>query len=127
MGETERMIRITAAQPLNARSLRLEFSNGEVRLFDSHRLRGAQFIPLMNEKYFSRPVIRDGDLGWEELDIVANAKYVYDRSVPYDDHAKPKEYIPTKKDIRQERLAAILFPLMAAAGIFGLVWWYIHQ
>ncbi|MBQ9016349.1 MAG: DUF2442 domain-containing protein [Firmicutes bacterium] len=120
-------LQITAARPLNPRSLRLEFSNGEIRLFDSHRLRGPQFIPLMNEEYFKRPVIRNGDLGWEELEVTASARYIYDRSVPYDDNAVAKEHIPTKKEIMEERLAAILFPLMAIAGIFGLVWWYIHQ
>lgn len=120
-------VEITAARPLNPRSLRLEFSDGSVRLFDSHRLRGPQFIPLMNEEIFSRPVVRDGDLGWEGLDVTASARYIFDRSVPYDDHAVPQEHVPTKKEIRQERLAAILFPLMAAAGIFGMAWWYIHQ
>lgn len=120
-------IQITAVSPLNGRSLRLEFSDGSTRLFDRHRLRGPQFIPLMNEEFFTRPVIKDGDLGWEGLDITAGAQYVYSRSVPYDDHARPKEYVPTKKDIYQERLAAVLFPLMAAAGIFGIVWWFIHQ
>ena len=124
---TEKTIRITDARALNGRSLRLEFSDGSVRLFDSHRLRGPQFIPLMNEKYFTAPLVRDGDLGWEGLDIIAKAKYVYDRSVPYNENARPVEYVPTKKDIRQERLAVVLFPLMAAAAIFGLVWWWFHQ
>lgn len=120
-------IEITAARPLNPRSLRLEFSDGSIRLFDSHRLRGPQFIPLLDEKIFEKPVVRDGNLGWEGLDVTANAKYVYDRSVPYDDHAVPVYHEPSKKDILQERIAAILFPIMAAAGIFGIVWWYIHQ
>lgn len=127
MAEVEQKPKIISARPLNARSLRLEFSDGSIRLFDSHRLRGPQFIPLMNEAYFTRPVVRDGDLGWEGLDIVASARYVYDHSVVYDDSAIPEEYVPTKKDILHERLATVLFPLMAAAGIFGLVWWYIHQ
>lgn len=127
MAEAEQNPRITAASPLNARSLRLEFSDGTVRLFDSHRLRGPQFIPLMNEQIFIRPVVKDGDLGWEGLDVTANAKYVYDRSVPYDDNAAPAYREPTRQEVRQERFAAILFPLMAAAGIIGIIWWYIHQ
>ena len=127
MAEAESKPKIIAASPLNARSLRLEFSDGTVRLFDSHRLRGPQFIPLMNEHYFTRPVVRDGDLGWEGLDIVASAGYVYNHSVDYDDLAVPEDYVPTRKDILHERIAMVLFPLMAAAGIFGLVWWYIHQ
>jgi hypothetical protein len=124
MSEATERLEITAARALNPRALRLEFSNGEVRLFDSHRLRGPQFIPLMNEAYFTRPVIRNGNLGWEDLDVIADAQYVYNRSVLYDDNAKPVEYVPTKKDIRQERIAAVLFPAMALAGIIGIVAWY---
>ncbi len=127
MSEDKSDLKITSARALNPRSLRLEFSDGTVRLFDRHRLRGPQFIPLMNEEYFTNPEIREGDLGWKNLDIIANAQYVYDRSVPYDDHAVPVEYVPTKKDIMQERIAVIVFPLMAFAGIFGLIWWYIHN
>ena len=127
MSETERGITITAARPLNPRSLRLEFSDGSIRLFDSHRLRGPQFIPLLDEKIFEKPVVRDGNLGWEGLEVTASAKYVYDRSVPYDDNAAPVYREPTRQEIRQERLATVLFPLMAAAAICGLVWWYIHQ
>ena len=74
MTETTDRLEITAARALNPRSLRLEFSNGDVRLFDSHRLRGPQFIPLMDEKYFTKPVVKDGNLGWEVLDIIADAQ-----------------------------------------------------
>lgn len=127
MTETDNRLRITAARPLNPRSLRLEFSNGDVRLFDSHRLRGPRYIPLMEERYFTAPVIRDGDLGWEGLDITCSAEYVYNRSVHYDDNATAAEYKPTKRDIMGERIASILFPIMAVAGIIGLAWWYIHN
>ena len=125
MGEDR--LKIVSARPLNPRSLRLEFSNGEVCLFDSHRLRGPKYIPLMEEKYFTAPQIRNGDLGWEGLDVTCDAKYIYDRSVPYDDNAKAKEYVPTRKDIIQERIAIVLFPVMAISGIIGVVWWYIHN
>lgn len=125
MNEPQEKLHITSARALNPRSLRLEFSDGSVRLFDSHRLRGPQFIPLMNEKYFTRPVVRGGDLSWEGLDVVASAKYVYDHSVPYDDHAVPAEHTLTKQDILQERISTVLFPVMAIAGIAGIVWWYV--
>ena len=132
MGETiqkkqSQELRITAARALNPRSLRLEFNNGAVRLFDSHRLRGPMYIPLMNEEIFTRPVIKDGDLGWEDLEITCSAKYIFDRSVPYDDNAKPVPYVPTKRDIIGERVATILFPIMAIAGIIGTVVWYINN
>ncbi len=127
MSEETKTIQITAARALNPRSLRLEFNNGAVRLFDSHRLRGPAYIPLMNEEYFTRPVIRDGDLGWEGLDITCKAKYVYDRSVPYDDHAHAREYVRTKRDIIGERVAIILFPIMAIAGLLGTIIWYINN
>ena len=127
MTETGTKLKITGATPLNPRSLRLEFNNGAVRLFDSHRLRGPRYIPLMEERFFTSPVIRDGDLGWEGLDITCDAEYVYNRSVPYDDNAKAAEYIPTRRDIMGERIATVLFPVMAVAGIIGLIWWYIHN
>lgn len=127
MSEAKPKLEIIAARALNPRSLRLEFSNGAVRLFDSHRLRGPAYIPLMNEEIFTKPVVRDGKLGWEDLDITCGAKYIYDRSVPYDDNAEPREYVPTRKDIIQERIAIILFPCMAIAGIIGTVYWYISN
>ena len=128
MSETKQTLKITAARPLNPRSLRLEFSNGDVRLFDSHRLRGPAFIPLMNEEIFTKPIVtEEGRLGWENLDITCNAKYVYDRSVHFDDNAVARDYVKTKRDIIGERIAIVLFPVMAIAGIIGTVWWYINN
>ncbi len=128
MSETRKTLRITSARALNPRSLRLEFSNGDVRLFDSHRLRGPAFIPLMNEEIFTKPIVtEDGKLGWEALDITCGATYIYDRSVHYDDNATAKEYVKTKREIIGERIAVILFPAMALAGIIGIVWWWINN
>ena len=128
MSETRKTLRITSARALNPRSLRLEFSNGDVRLFDSHRLRGPAFIPLMNEEIFTKPIVtEDGKLGWEALDITCGATYIYDRSVHYDDNATAKEYVKTKREIIGERIAVILFPAMALAGIIGIVWWSINN
>ena len=127
MSETNQKLQITDVRPLNSRSLRLEFNNGAIRLFDSHRLRGPAFIPLMNEEIFTKPVVRKGKLGWEDLDITCGAKYIYDRSVPYDDNAQPREYVRTKRDIIGERIAIVLFPCMAIAGIIGTIVWYINN
>ena len=128
MGEEQKKLEITSVRALNPRSLRLEFSNGDVRLFDSHRLRGPAFIPLMNEDIFTKPIVtEDGKLGWENLDITCSAKYIYDRSVHYDDNAVAREYVKTKKDIIQERIAIVLFPIMAIAGLFGTLWWWINN
>lgn len=128
MSDTRKTLRITSARALNPRSLRLEFSNGDVRLFDSHRLRGPAFIPLMNEDIFTKPIVtEDGKLGWEDLDITCGATYIYDRSVHYDDNATAKEYVKTRRDIIGERIAIILFPIMAIAGLIGTVWWYINN
>ena len=128
MSETRKTLRITSARALNPRSLRLEFSNGDVRLFDSHRLRGPAFIPLMNEEIFTKPLVtEDGKLGWEALDITCGATYIYDRSVHYDDNATAKEYVKTKREIIGERIAVILFPVMALAGIIGIVWWWLNN
>ena len=126
LADNKKALRITDARTLNPRSLRLEFNNGAVRLFDSHRLRGPRYIPLMNEEYFTHPVIKEGDLGWEGLEITCDAEYIYNRSVPYDDNAEAMEYAPTRRDIIGERIAMILFPAMALAGIIGLIWWYLY-
>lgn len=120
-------VQITDVRVLNPRSLRLEFSNGAIRLFDRYRLRGPMYIPLMEEEHFLTVTTKDGDLRWESLDITCPAEYIYNRSVPYDDNATPKEYVRTRKDIIQERIAIVLFPIMAIAGIIGTVWWYIHN
>ena len=127
MSETNQKLEITNVRALNPRSLRLEFNNGAVRLFDSHRLRGPAFIPLMNEEIFTKPVVREGKLGWEDLDITCGAKYIYDRSVPYDDNAQPREDVRTKRDIIGERIAIVLFPCMAIAGLIGTIVWYINN
>ena len=124
---SEDRLKIVSARPLNPRSLRLEFSNGAIRLFDSHRLRGPRYIPLMEEKYFTAPVIKDGDLGWEGLEITCDAEYIYARSIHYDENASPAEYKPTKRDILGERIAMVVFPVMAVAGIIGIIWWYINN
>ena len=120
-------IRITDVRVLNPRSLRLEFSNGAIRLFDRYRLRGPKYIPLMEEEHFLTVTILDGDLHWESLGITCPAMYVYNRSVPYDDNATAKEYVRTRRDIIQERIAIVLFPLMALAGLFGTLWWWINN
>ena len=128
MVDNNQNLEITAVRALNPRSLRLEFNNGDVRLFDSHRLRGPAFIPLMNEEIFTKPIVtEDGKLGWEDLDITCSAKFIYDRSVHYDDNAVAREYVRTKKDIWGERIAIVLFPLMAICGLIGTVWWYINN
>ena len=63
MVDNNQNLEITAVRALNPRSLRLEFNNGDVRLFDSHRLRGPAFIPLMNEEIFTKPIVtEDGKL-----------------------------------------------------------------
>ena len=120
-------LRITSVWILNPRSLRLEFSNGAIRLFDRYRLRGPKYIPLMEEEHFLTVTTLDGDLHWESLNITCPASYVYDRSVPYDDNATAKEYVRTRRDIIQERIAVVLFPAMAIAGILGTVWWWINN
>lgn len=128
MSEEKQPLQITAVRALNPRSLRLEFNNGMIRLFDSHRLRGPMYIPLMNEEIFTKPIVtEDGNLGWEDLDITCKAQYILDRSVPYDDNATAKEYVKTRRDIIQERIAIVLFPCMAIAGIIGTVYWWINN
>lgn len=120
-------IRIVDVSPLNGRSVRLEFNNGAIRLFDSHRLRGPIYIPLTHPETWVKAGVRDGNLYWEELDLTVGADFVYSHSFPYDDNASQIEYVPTKRDKLGERVATILFPLMAIAGIIGTVYWYINN
>ena len=118
---------IISVSALNGRSLCVGFSNGAMMLFDKHRLRGPGYIPLWDDKIFVKPVIKDGDLGWENLDLTIDAGFVYTHSVPYDGENHRKEYKPTKRDIIGERIATVLFPVMAIAGIIGILWWWFNQ
>ena len=117
-------IKIISVRPLNGRALRVEFNNGVVRLFDSHRLRGPKYIPLTDPNVYCTAELRDGGLYWEKIDSVVSGSFIYTHSVPYDDNAAAVKYEPTKRDILGERVALILFPLMAIAGLIGVIHWW---
>ncbi|MDO4868877.1 MAG: DUF2442 domain-containing protein [Bacillota bacterium] len=125
MADTEK-ITIIDVKPLNGRSLQLQFSNGQTRLFDVRRLRGPQYIPLADYDKFVDVCVRDGDLYWPQTDLSAAADLIYNKSVDYDPNYKPIEYVPTKRDILGERIAMIVFPLMVIAAVIGLVHWYMN-
>ena len=119
--------KIVSVHSLTGRSLRVDYDDGAVRLFDGFRLRGPQFIPLVHPENFVKAVVKDGNLYWEESDITIEADYVRKFSVPYDPDYKPEEYVRTKRDIIGEKIAVVLFPAMAIAGLVGTVWWYINN
>ena len=118
---------IISVRPLNGRALRLEFSDGAIRLFDGRRLRGPRYIPLIDAELFRAPQIDRGDLLWDSVDIRLSSDYLYSNSVPYDENAVPEKYVPTKREVLGERIAMIIFPLMAIAGIAGIISWYLSQ
>jgi len=126
MGKSETP-RIISVEPLNGRSLRVDFEDGRIRLFDGYRLRGSKNIPLIDPEIFSAVEVREGDLYWERLNMDVKASYVSRFSVPFDPDYKPEEHIPTRKAVIGERIATVLFPIMAIAGIVGIVMWYIGQ
>ena len=118
---------IVKAEALNNRSIRVDFDNGEIRLFDAFRLRGPGYVPIIHPDVFGTVYVEDGELHWEGFDATVSSSYVHKFSVPYDPNAKAKEYIKTRRDIIGERIAIILFPIMAIAGIIGTVFWYINH
>ena len=71
--------------------------------------------------------IMDKKIYWERLNMDVKASYVSRFSVPFDPDYKPEEHIPTRKAVIGERIATVLFPIMAIAGIVGIVMWYIGQ
>lgn len=119
--------RIQSIEPLNGRSLRVDFDNGDIRLFDGYRLRGPKYIPLTDPEVFVTATVEEGKLVWEQLNITISPSYVRRFSVPYDPDYKPEDHVPTKKEIIGERIAMIVFPIMAIAGIVGTVIWYINN
>ena len=129
MDETkvQKVTQIVSAKPLNGRSLRIDFDDGELRLFDGYRLRGPKFIPLTDPEAFIRASVKDGKLVWEELNIEISPTYVRRFSVPYDPDYNPADYVPTKKERIGAKVATFLFPIMAIAGIIGTVFWWINN
>lgn len=119
--------KIVAVEPLNGRSLRVDFEDGSIRLFDGYRLRGPQFIPMLDPEVFVTAHVRDGRLAWENKSVTVSPEYVRKFSVPYDPNYDPGEYVPKKRDIIGEKIAIVLFPIMAIAGVIGTVWWYINN
>ena len=119
--------KIVSVSILTGRSLRVDYEDGAIRLFDGYRLRGPKFIPLVHPETFVKAVVKDGNLYWEESDTTIEADFVRSHSVPYDPDFKPEEYVKTKRDIMGERIATVLFPAMAIAGIIGTVVWYINN
>ena len=119
--------KIIKAEALNNRSIRVDFDNGEIRLFDAYRLHGPAFVPIIHPEVFGTVYVEDGNLRWEGFDAAVSSNYVHKFSVHFDPNAKAKEYVKTRRDIIGERVAIILFPIMAIAGIIGTVFWYINH
>ncbi len=119
--------KIIKAEALNNRSIRVDFDNGEIRLFDAYRLRGPAFVPIVHPEVFGTVYVEDGNLRWEGFDAAVSSNYVHKFSVHFDPNAKAREYVKRRRDIIGERVAIILFPIMAIAGIIGTVFWYINH
>ena len=59
-GKSEDSIRLIEAKPLKGRMLLVTFSTGEKRLFDTTKLEGSAFSPLLDDKIFNNPVLFHG-------------------------------------------------------------------
>ena len=73
-------IRIIAVKPLPNRMLRVTFSNGEIRRFDTKKLKGPAFAPLAEEAVFENPIIFHGILTWADGTIDVAPETVYAES-----------------------------------------------
>ncbi len=73
-------IRIIAVNTLPNRMLRVTFSNGETRRFDTKKLKGSAFAPLADDDVFENPTIFHGILTWADGTIDVAPEMVYAES-----------------------------------------------
>ncbi len=86
-GELSDNIKVTEAKPLRGGMMLVTFSTGEKRLFDTTKLQGAVFKPLLDEQIFNRPVLFHGVITWNNGEIDIAPETVYRESLAYDEGA----------------------------------------
>lgn len=70
-------LRITAVTPRPNQILKVIFSNGETRWFDTKKLKGPAFVPLKDKAVFENPVIFHGIITWADGTIDVSPETVY--------------------------------------------------
>ena len=83
-GELVPGIKVKEAKPLIGGMMLVTFSTGERRLFDTTLLKGQVYEPLANYEIFSKPVILDGIITWDNGKIDISPETVYQESYPYE-------------------------------------------
>ena len=77
------MLEITSVKPLENMKLLLQFSNGEVRVFDAGILKGPAFEPLKDKEVFDNPSIDQGVVVWLDGEIDCAPEFMYENSSGY--------------------------------------------
>ena len=70
-------LRVTAVTPCPNQILKVIFSNGETRWFDTKKLKGPAFAPLKDKAVFEKPVIFHGIITWADGTVDVAPETVY--------------------------------------------------
>ncbi len=81
--DPESILEVLEIQLLSGRTMRLTFSNGDVRLFDASILTGEVFEPLKEDRIFSGAVVDRGVVTWADGTIDCAPEFMYCHSVHY--------------------------------------------
>lgn len=76
-------IKIAEVQPLQGRMLKVTFSNNEIKLYDTKKLKGSVFDCLDDESVFKNINIFHGFIQWCNGDVDVAPETIYEDSVPY--------------------------------------------
>ena len=82
-GEMKEGIKVTKVKPLRDGMMLVEFSTGEVRLFDVTSLEGEAFAPLSDDSIFYNPKLFHGVITWNDGLIDISPEMVYEKSYAY--------------------------------------------
>lgn len=77
-------ILVTDATPLSGGILLVTFSTGEKKLFDTTRLKGSAFEPLLNEHVFQAATVEHGFVSWRNGEIDIAPEYMYENGWKHD-------------------------------------------
>ena len=76
-------LKITYVKPLYGGMYMVEFSTGEIKLFDTTILKGEVFEPLKDPEILNNPKISHGVITWKNEEIDIAPEFVYEKAFPY--------------------------------------------
>ena len=76
-----RQVKITAAENVGDRIVRVKFDDGETRLFDGRCLEGDVFLPIADAETFAEWKLDYETLTWNDGDIDISPEFVLAHSV----------------------------------------------